>query len=1009
MSKKSSVGVNVTSVSKHLKHTVVEHGFFTDSFPLKSLVTPSYLAEAEQYLTKTRPQTSTQTVFGQDKTIEDALSRLSTDLPYVALIGEVGIGKSEIQKFILGGLEGRISPDEIEKNHGAIIRRSFDAAIVQSQRFKPREYIVLANLANPLNPICLDFSSTEDAQQNYQVLRDFSEKISKYIGTYPAHFRQALKQQTTKEGLTQYVDQQIAQIFATLYETISLAPEFETINTDNGLFVIRDIKTNGRSNPFSRLKVDVEFKGFDTTSLAAIKDFVNINPKKRGVTRSDIIRSVGTDYMAPYFEEGLASLIHKLTHIEVEGRKRDSVADSIHHAHELVKSRLSLYVLRTRTELTEKYDSEEILSADDAVGYFALDSSKSVNSMRLSEASVNVFVENATTIAGSFIPQVKDERIQRYLLGVTQFFRQNSQTFANGLEDMLNRAEVIEEDNKQKLSLAAKRKSKTKQRSSSRSRSGIDSEKKTLAEIEEDLFKDLKFSILHGRSSYDLKTIFEPVYLRNISCGQPFSVTSITTDFDDSLGIFEEKGDQPPHKQLTALGSFFSGNVLKYDDGFGNFVSEIHGGKNNQLGRFLQYLQTGTMEVVNQGISYNLHSPKMLLAADNSNPFVIETKGGNFTHIPGLASRILQLNVPDVALNDADGRMNTMHIVHRALTSESEKLKYSLTIQPEALHALLQMQIQGLLHMSLSYRELDNFVESLVHQARKHEEKEISLDTIKRETKKKLDFMFFKSPDNHALKTHGYLHRPYQTVGSAYGLAVSSNPATHVFLFESVFRNYGRDARGTQGYHKVFQYPDVRAKLQDETCDKGFELAIDFVTGVLESIIVTGKSYDWSKADWQVKITTNDDWNESGGPSASAIMTASMLSAMSGIPIYKNRFMTGTLQTQNGHIGVIGGTYHKGLSAYRLKEFAKKQGDNTPVYFLFPQDNALDLSRNLHFDPFNLAQNVACIPVPTIQQAFYLLTCSKEITYGQLESLDSLAQNHWESMKEKIAHNVGAK
>jgi predicted ATP-dependent protease len=162
--------------------------------------------------------------------------------------------------------------------------------------------------------------------------------------------------------------------------------------------------------------------------------------------------------------------------------------------------------------------------------------------------------------------------------------------------------------------------------------------------------------------------------------------------------------------------------------------------------------------------------------------------------------------------------------------------------------------------------------------------------------------------------------------------------------------------------------------MQDDTSVKGYELAKDFTKKIIARAIKDAKDVKIN-TDWQLKTQFGGFWEKGGGPSASLAITLSMISVLADEPVYRNRFVTGTIDPIQGEVGAIGGVYYKGLMPMRLSEISRERGENEEMYFLFPAMNLKQLRHELIFDPFEVEKKIIAIPISTFDQAYHLMTC----------------------------------
>jgi len=411
--------------------------------------------------------------------------------------------------------------------------------------------------------------------------------------------------------------------------------------------------------------------------------------------------------------------------------------------------------------------------------------------------------------------------------------------------------------------------------------------------------------------------------------------------------------------------------------------------------QFLEYLQTGTMSLVqSNGITYNIKSPKIILGCCNEDPF--KTIEGIFVKDEsGLRSRIKTINVPSLTLNSEKSRQGSLSVLYGAITSFNKSHSSKLELDDETASLLLNLNVDDISgYVDLRYRSFVQNIEDLCAYAISKNETKLTSDLIKDKIKETLPLTYFSSVDSE--KRYGsYFNLSEKCVGHVCGLSTSGDAPGVLFHVNSQFIPGFEQVLGS---FKRFKLVDVESAMTDETTFKGYELVKDYVQNILGS---SGLDVEKMKkcGNWKLKTHFGGNWNKMGGPSASMATTVSVVSAFTGDPIYKNRFMTGTIDPMSGECGVIGGTYLKSLIPYRLKEITKKlTGNEEDMYFLFPIANKADLEKDLLFDPFDVKNKVTFLPIVDFAQAYLLSTCGKKIT-----------KNIWESsldQKDKVMKDI---
>jgi hypothetical protein len=210
---------------------------------------------------------------------------------------------------------------------------------------------------------------------------------------------------------------------------------------------------------------------------------------------------------------------------------------------------------------------------------------------------------------------------------------------------------------------------------------------------------------------------------------------------------------------------------------------------------------------------------------------------------------------------------------------------------------------------------------------------------------------------------------------------------------------------------------------EDETANKGYTLAISFLNDLFYNIRRPGLN---SKEGWQVLTESVGEKYGFGGDSASLVMAISILSTLSGTPVYTNRFFTGTLQPNSGALmqdqqqkpektektektesaegeaGQIGAVYTKSLTPTRIHQRLEESGKKRDIYFIFPSGNRRELVEEVATDPFGVESRVTCIPVQNVEQAFYLATCGEQIASADIKDIDKRSKAYFAKTLDKV-------
>jgi predicted ATP-dependent protease len=300
---------------------------------------------------------------------------------------------------------------------------------------------------------------------------------------------------------------------------------------------------------------------------------------------------------------------------------------------------------------------------------------------------------------------------------------------------------------------------------------------------------------------------------------------------------------------------------------------------------------------------------------------------------------------------------------------------------------------------SLDYREFTMNIEDICAYAISKNLSTVTSELLKQRLKDDISAGFFSYVDAERY-FGGYFDQPISQVGHVNGLSAIDGKVGSIVKVRTYFVP-GID------YHKKdiihFELVDIKSEMTDETAIKGYELARDFTRMLLAKSGVNWNATN-KAVDWQLKTHFGESWYGIAGPSASMAIAISMVSALADESLYKNRFITGTIDPVNGDAGRIGGAYMKSLIPLRLKQVSTQlqQENSGEFYFLLPAGNLKELTKESIFDPFNLMENVACLPVMNFRQAYHLLTCGETIKDVDFKNAQKYGEERLEETLKKI-------
>ena len=395
-------------------------------------------------------------------------------------------------------------------------------------------------------------------------------------------------------------------------------------------------------------------------------------------------------------------------------------------------------------------------------------------------------------------------------------------------------------------------------------------------------------------------------------------------------------------------------------DGFKEFLQSTAYLDNGSKERYLTFLETGDLSFNLEGIEYKFKIPKVTLGSDNTDPFVRVESSFKEIYEHGLEARISQHDVPSYTQNNKKGRENTLDIITQRIQELNEETGSNISFDIETLEQLLKNTVVMDNLLETKYRDLrKRVVDNIFQYANSNEIDTVTIDTLKKITLEQTKATFFTTIESE-YNNYEYQRVDEKSNGFVNGTAVAGNAGSVIGIKSNIV--FGR---GPAKHDQRFKLVDLETGNGDQLTHKGFILANQYITNFLSQI----EDKDLlNNHNWQTITQFFKLYGGLGGDSASTAIASSIISELSNTPIYKDRFITGTLEP-NGIVGQIGGVYEKSTGPYRIAELSGK-----PQHFIFPGSNLEDLEEKLITDPYDISKKVSLIPVDTFNQAFELLT-----------------------------------
>ncbi|MFH1173678.1 MAG: S16 family serine protease [archaeon] len=925
---------------------------------------PTYGDEVTTFLAQ--PPEARPPVVNQEKTITDVLRAASSGYSNCILVGEAGTGRFGVLEYNAQLLTGKQSLTGLPfKQHA---QPYLEEILKKPGLFVPRDYLSLPNMHVPKKPVMITYTDAARLQEDAFVVQNFYTQIIDFVNSFirredtpqviGPNFQAVIdvdKQKRPREEFVCDVQYKIHEFFIDVYTEVKeiMDEAYDDSRSRKPIAVVDfTIPEEGSEGQYT-WKVSWEF----------LKDQkVRIPTNKKAFMKAAGYERKKTPKQAD-LQNRLAKKIKENYTSKLEQLIKDVVGDQYvelksEERFALFKDQFSEYLARNITPIRSDY-ADNFIANQSAVLNMLL--------MRgpTQDLSVDNFVNNLSKIRAAHRVGTTDA-VQQWMDTVLDYFQEKKSLISTELVTIMRDYQV-----------AKKRKEKQEEESEE--------------EPPEDGADKYSLRIQHGNCRMALENIFKPHILR----GTTEKTYKVMNNFAGK-GIFGNFIDHdertPPHLTMQSLGEFFTSDIIIFRDSFNKFINilcresdELEKDENMRT-QFFDYLDNGTLNVINNGITYAIEKPGIIFACDIENPLYSRYDGG-VREEHEIESRMNLVLGESFVKNTPHARQGTLSFFRDGVADFNKRHKTNIQLLPEAAHMLLMDMVDsdsGIL--GLGYGEMNAALENLFLKALAGKTN-ITPELLKKHFRDELSVDFFSAIDS-CKEFGGYFDLPPAVVGKVHGLYVTEDDVAGL---SSVYSYYVPLLDPLRIHESRFELVEAKAGLAGQSEIKGFEL----VTNYLQRLLAPYHE-QWKKCNWKIVTEFKDEFEPQDGPSASTAIAVSVLSALSGTPLYKNRFLTGTLDPE-GQVGVIGGTYWKALVPLRIQELAKERKAETPMYFIFPAGNILDLSKELAYDPFNLDENVCLLPISTIAQAYHYFTVDKiteeEILHAQEHGSKKLEQD----------------
>lgn len=911
-------------------------------------VFPSYAKDVASFK---RPAAALPFV-NQEQSFMQVARALATGYPYVVLIGESGIGKSMVLDHVVDVITGKVSLAELKKRLPQAVPL-FSKVIDKARTFEQRHYLLLPNLRDPMNPVSFAYTDIAKAEADNTVAEEFCVAVRDYLAGFAEDNKENIRIRLTRSQFTKLVRSSVQELYADLYvdvmdevykrkddRTPNRAVTLDGVLSVIGLRLPKVLRT-GPKGGWRLHNADKE------QALAVMREDAGYTLSRGSLTKGEIETGLANTVLPRIVRDGFDKLMFDVRHVDIIDAEGENEA--------ILHEEFRQYTDKSVQELGARIAQRKLRNQRDVVGYVKAEHQPYYPPRTISEGTISLVVKRLEAILEDSLAHGGSAQLNDWMRSVVSYFSTEPRVLSDAFESMLQEIEhskfhEVEAD-----------------------------------DDDEDDDEIPAFAIRHGESAIHIEELLEPNFFKQVGSSSGISWTKVGDVDEEALfaTYAQDMDELPPHRRLGSLGQFFRHGLLLFRDSFSDFIEiithrDVDKKRPAMREQFLEYLQSGVFTLLNKGVTYKLEAPRMILACDNEDPFQT-IKGAFFVRDEtGLRGRIRTVDVPAIAQNTADARQGTLRVIYDALDSFNKRHKRAerLSLNNEAAAMLLSSTLLTENLASLRYRSFTQLVEDTCAFALSNGVRTIT-PAILRERFKDTYFYpgFFESVDREK-KFDGYFSQPKAGVGNMNGLAIYEDGSGILCKL----RSYLVPPLAERGGHRKFELIDISSKLAGKSTIKGYRLAADFIQR-----LVGGKGIP--ESDWCVKTHFKDEWHMGDGPSASTAIAISMFSAMTNMPVYKNRFITGTLDPGNGEVGQIGGSYWKSLVPLRLRDICPAKCKDG-MYFLFPAVNMVEYTQDSIFDPWDVKKKLSIIPVQTFAQAFYLATCGPRITTDQVKHAD---------------------
>ncbi len=840
----------------------------------------------------------------------------------IAIIGEPGNGKSITLGYLLDVVTGKINLDEKHQWYSL-----FEDLKDMVRQFQAKDYIFLPNLQDPSRPLTLDF---EPSQINSAVkgARKFSRDVSRLSGGLGTNTE--VYPRATKEQYTAFVRGEVQRVYETLYLKLN------EVTSSNADFDIKAIR-NCSSFRFSYKFLDEPHWDNMCHNLGLNKT-VKVSGKRKKVDPEMVERSLKGQLRN--------SIVHSMT--ELLNSPHEFKVDGW-GSKDMVK-----VVEETLITVDAEYQKISKIHKEGIGPYFREIAKMNLEpkpGFRISPESVDWFCTRIKDIGNEIDAP---DSIKAWMASVARYFDENREMTEQALRSVYTRTRLFH--------TAGRRVNPRKVW-----------EMHPLSETQYGTFLEID----HGKGQFYLDDVLEPVPVY-LSKGGELSIKYPKSFSDEemwgtirnpNLKSYTDNGHLPPHRCYSP-GYLMQAGIIVLPDNMEGFFKALLGSEVKESAarrqQVLNLVEEQEIMVEQFGVSFNIHSPLMIIGCDNKLPFYRHHSEEKHLYEPDMAMgrRFVMYDWQDFTPNTQEARRGSIDVILQAVEGFNQKHHSNVSLEAEVINVLLTETISADL-IQLNYRKVTDSVFELLGFGIAHKQKTVGLDALVALNLEKEKANRFKlvarNMENIISPPNAY------NVGRVWAVAARKDGPGEVDTVKS-----GHILDLAKDSDRSFQLFDSEAELAGDDTVKGYQEAVGFVKGQL-GIPVR-----------YLMRTTFDRQYGVHGPSGSLTIATSLMSAISNTPVRGDTVMTGGVSFQDGTIGPMGSLYEKSLAIWRTSKFFKEKGMKGNMRFVFPVENYRELKQQLVTCPYPVEKEIDLIPVETFEEAFHLATTKSKVNLKKI-------------------------